>query len=139
MEPPEGNPPKGNPALAAGAAVAGWLVPGLGHLLLGRWRKALVYFVAVGALAVAGILMRGSVFSFNGDDIFDRLGFFAELGSGIFYFLAHNINPAGADISRAAGDYGTRMFATAGVLNLLCVLEVFQIGMGREGVRTNLV
>ena len=123
---------KPNPALAGAAAIAGWIVPGLGHLMLRRWRKALVYFFAVGALAVAGVLMRGSVFTFNGDDIFDRLGFFAELGSGIFYFPAHRINPAGGGYLRAAGDYGTRLIATAGVLNLLCVMEAFQLGLGRR-------
>jgi hypothetical protein len=123
---------KGNPLLATGAAIAAWLVPGLGHLLLRRWSKALVYFLAVGTLAVVGLLMRGNVFTSSGDDIFGRLGFFAELGSGIFYFLAGAINPAGADVSRAAGDYGTRLFATAGVLNLLCVLEAFHIGLGHE-------
>lgn len=122
---------KGNPLRATGVAAAAWLVPGLGHLLLGRWRKGLVYFLSVGTLAVAGVMMRGNIFLPGGQDIFDRLGFFAELGSGIFYFLAHTINPAGGDISRAAGDYGTRLFATAGVLNLLCVLEAFHLGFGR--------
>jgi hypothetical protein len=124
---------KANPLLATGAAVAAWLVPGLGHLVLRRWSKALVYFLAVGTLAAVGILMRGNIFSSSGSDVFDRLGFFAEAGSGIFYFFSHSINPAGSDISRAAGDYGTRLFATAGVLNLLCVLEAFHIGLGREG------
>jgi hypothetical protein len=92
-----------NPALALVAAVAGWLVPGLGH-----------------------------VFSSNAADAFDMLGFLADIGSGIFYFLAGTINPAGGDVSRASGDYGTRLFATAGVLNLLCVLEVLQIGFGSK-------
>jgi hypothetical protein len=139
MEQVENAAPPVNPALAVGAAIAAWLVPGLGHLLLRRWQKALIYFASVAMLAIFGLMMRGNVFTFGDGDIFDRLGFFAELGSGIFYFLAHTINPHGADISRAAGDYGTRMFATAGVLNLLFVLEAYQIGMGRESVRPNLV
>jgi hypothetical protein len=121
-----------NPALALVAAAAGWLVPGLGHALLQRWSKAIVYFVAVGMLALVGLWMRGNVFSSNAADAFDMLGFLADIGSGIFYFLAHTINPAGADVSRAAGDYGTRLFATAGVLNFLCVLEALQIGFGSK-------
>ena len=121
-----------NPALVLVAAAAGWLVPGLGHALLQRWSKAIVYFFAVGILAVLGLWMRGNVFSSNSADAFDMLGFLADIGSGIFYFLAGTINPAGGDVSRAAGDYGTRLFATAGVLNLLCVLEVLQIGFGSK-------
>jgi len=123
---------KGNPLLAVVAGAVGWLVPGLGHLFLRRWTKAVIYFLCVGTLAVVGLRMQGEVFTAGGADIFDRLGFFAELSSGAFYFLAHSINPAGADISRAAGDYGTRLFATAGVLNLLCVLEALHIGFDRE-------
>ncbi len=76
--------------------------------------------------------MRGNVFSSNAADAFDMLGFIADIGSGIFYFLSGTINPAGGDVSKAAGDYGTRLFATAGVLNLLCVLEVLQIGFGSK-------
>jgi hypothetical protein len=121
-----------NPALALVAAAAGWLVPGLGHALLQRWGKAIVCFFAVGVLAVVGLWMRGNVFSSNSADAFDMLGFLADIGNGLFYFLAGTINPAGGDVSRASGDYGTRLFATAGVLNFLWVLEVLQIGFGSK-------
>ncbi len=114
------------------AAIAGWLVPGLGHALLQRWSKAIVYFFTVGVLAILGLWMRGNVFSSSSADAFDMLGFLADIGSGVFYFLAGTINPAGGDVSRASGDYGTRLFATAGVLNFLCVLEVLQIGFGSK-------
>ena len=121
-----------NPALALVAATAGWLVPGLGHALLRKWGKAVAYFCAVGILALVGLWMRGNVFTSHAADAFDMLGFLADIGGGIFYFLAAAINPAGADVSRSFGDYGTRLFATAGVLNLLCVLEVLQIGFGAK-------
>lgn len=128
-----------SPGMAVIAALAGWFVPGLGHLLLRRWGKAVAYFVAVGTLATVGLLMRGNVFSPHGADTFDMLGFVADIGSGMFYFLSGVINAAGPDVSRAAGDYGTRLFATAGVLNLLCVLEVLQIGLRRKDERHALV
>ena len=112
-------PLQGSFPLAIGAAAAAWIVPGLGHLILRKWDKAIVYFLAVAALAVTGLLMRGNVFTASG-------------AGDAFYFLSHSINAAGPDVSRAAGDNGTRLFATAGVLNLLCVLEAFQIGLGRK-------
>lgn len=125
-------PAKGNPVIGVAAAVAGWIVPGLGHLILKRWTKAAVYFVCVGALACAGLAMRGGVFGSNAEDLFDRLGFFADLGGGIFYFLAHQIQPLGADVAHATGDYGTRLFAAAGMLNLLTALEAYDIGKGSQ-------
>jgi hypothetical protein len=121
-----------NPGLALIAAVAGWLVPGFGHLLLGKRAKAFAYFCAVAALVIVGLRMRGNVFTSNSADAFGVLGFLADIGNGIFYFLAGAINPAGANVAIAPGDYGTRLIATAGVLNLLCVLEVLQIGFGTK-------
>lgn len=124
--------PKSNPMLGVVAAVAGWLVPGLGHLILRRWSKAAIYFLCIGGLAFAGLAMRGGVFSFGAEDLFDRLGYFADLGAGAFYFLAHQIQTAGPDVAHATGDYGTRLFAAAGMLNLLTVLEAFDIGQGGQ-------
>lgn len=123
---------KGNHMMGIVAAIAGWIVPGLGHLLLRRWSKAAVYFLCVGGLACAGLAMRGGVFGTAAEDLFDRLGFFADLGAGIFYFLAHLIQPAGPDVAHATGDYGTRLFAAAGMLNLLTVLEAYDIGRWGE-------
>lgn len=124
--------PAGNLALGAVAAVAGWIVPGLGHLLLRKWGKAAVYFICVGGLAYVGLIMRGGVFAPGSEDLFDRLGFFADLGTGAFYFLAHMIQTAGPDVAHATGDYGTRMFAAAGMINFLTVLEAYEIGRGRR-------
>lgn len=123
---------KGSFWIGVAAAVAGWIVPGLGHLLVRRWSKAVVYFLCVGGLAWAGLAMRGGVFGPGAADVFDRLGFFADLGAGVFYFLAHQIQSAGPDVAHATGDYGTRLLAAAGMLNLLTVLEVFDIGRGSE-------
>jgi len=123
----------GREALAFVAAVAGWVVPGLGHLILRKWGRALVFFGSVAALALVGLYMRGNVFKPDTGDIFGTLGFLADAGSGVFYFVSHSLQKAGPDISRAAGDYGTRMFAAAGVLNLLCVLDAHEIAQGRKG------
>jgi hypothetical protein len=113
-------------------AIAGWLVPGLGHALQGMWGRALVVFVAVGLLVLAGASMRGNVFTSNGNDAFDTLGYVADLGTGSFYFLARAMERGGADVSHAGGDYGTRFLATAGVLNLLAALHAFEAARGRK-------
>jgi hypothetical protein len=114
-------------------AVAGWLVPGLGHALQRMWGRAFVVFVAVGLLVLAGASMRGNVFTSNGNDAFDTLGYIADLGTGSFYFLARAMERAGADVSHAGGDYGTRFLATAGVMNLLAALHAFEAARGRKG------
>jgi hypothetical protein len=118
------------PSTARGiaAAVCAWIVPGLGHAMLRRWPKAIAYFLAVGILAVVGLTMRGDVLPASSQDAFDRLGFVADLGTGGYYFFSKTLEPSGPDDSKASGDYGTRIFAAAGVLNFLIILEAYEIG-----------
>jgi len=113
-------------------ALAGWLVPGLGHALQRMWGRAFVVFVTVGLLVVVGASMRGNLFTSNGADAFDTLGYVADLGAGSFYLLARAVERAGADVSHAGGDYGTRFLATAGVLNLLSALHAYEAARGRK-------
>jgi len=118
--------------LAPFIAVAAWIVPGLGHLVLRRWGRALIFFLAVGGLAIAGYELRGYVFPPRTGEPFGTLGFLADAGAGIFYFLSRFFESAGPDVSRAAGDYGTRFIAAAGIVNLLSVFDAYEIALGRR-------
>jgi mannose/fructose/N-acetylgalactosamine-specific phosphotransferase system component IIC len=118
--------------LAWAIGIAGWLLPGLGHALQRMWARAMVVFLAVGLLVVAGATMRGNVFSSNGGDAFETLGYVADLGTGSFYMAARALERDGADVSHADGDYGTRFLATAGVLNLLAALHAYEAARGRK-------
>jgi hypothetical protein len=113
-------------------AVAAWIVPGLGHALLGRWGRALAFLFAVGGLAIAGYLMRGDVFPPHSDDPFGTVGFLADAASGVFYLLSRVFESAGPDISRAAGDYGTRFIAAAGIVNVLGIFDAYEIARARR-------
>lgn len=119
-------------AIAFFIGVAGWLVPGLGHAFLKMWGRAVISFLTVGLLVILGAGMRGNVFSSSGNDAFDTLGFLADLGTGTFYLAARSLETNGADVSHAGGDYGTRLLATAGVLNLLAALHAYEAARGRK-------
>ena len=112
--------------------IAAWLLPGLGHALQKMWGRALVVFFAVGLLVFAGASMKGNVFTRQGSDAFDTLGFIADMGTGCFYLFARAIATKGADVSHAGGDYGTRLLATAGVLNLLAALHAYEAARGHK-------
>ena len=115
-----------------GVAILAWAVPGLGHLVLGRWRRAVAFLLSVGGLAIAGYLLRGNVFPEHSADAFGRMGFFADAGTGIFYYLAKFFERVGPDVSRAAGDEGTRFIAAAGLVNLLSAFDAYEITAGRR-------
>ncbi|HUK31341.1 MAG TPA: DUF6677 family protein [Candidatus Acidoferrum sp.] len=128
-------PPRRRPSRVARLLVivyASWLIPGLGHLVQRRWGRAIIGFLAVGTMALAGMWMRGNVFPPQRGDAFGVLGFIADAGAGIFYLLSDLIQKTGGDVSHAAGDYGTRVIATAGVLNLLFVLDALEVSRGKK-------
>jgi len=131
------NPASSRAAQASGAwgvaaFIVGWLVPGLGHALLRRWTRAAVFFASVVVLAAAGVWLRGSIFTRQAADPFELLGFLGDVGTGVLYPAALRLHVV-ADVSRAAGDYGTRFFAAAGALNLLCAFDAYAIGAGLKG------
>jgi len=113
-------------------AIAAWILPGLGHVILRRWGRGLAFSVAAAGLAIAGYLMRGNVFPPPSGDLFGTIGFLADAGSGAMYLLARVFERAGPDVSRAAGDYGTRFIAAAGVVNLLAAFDAYEIARGRR-------
>jgi hypothetical protein len=113
-------------SFAPAFTLAAWIVPGLGHLLLRRWGKAVAFFVAVAGLALCGYAMRGDVFAPGSDGSFGTLGFVADFGSGMFYFLSRWLESSGGDLSRAAGDYGTRLLAAAGIVNALAIIDAYE-------------
>ncbi len=115
-----------------GVAILAWALPGLGHLVLGRWRRALTFLGSVGGLAIAGYLLRGNVFPQHSTDAFGRLGFFADAGTGVFYYLSRFFERSGPDVSRALGDEGTRFIAAAGIVNLLSAFDAYEIAAGRR-------
>jgi hypothetical protein len=120
-------------ALAALVVAAlAWFIPGAGHLVQRRWQRAIVFFIAVGGLAVSGYLMRGNVFRLHSQDPFGTLGFIADACSGVFYVLSRVLETAGPNVARSIGDYGTRFIAAAGIVNVLGICDAYEIARGRR-------
>lgn len=117
--------------------IAAWLVPGLGHILVRRWARGVLFFATIGGLAVVGYHLRGVIFPIWPPvnprvDPLAFLGGIGDAGAGVFYFFARVFESAGPDVSRAAGDYGTRFLAAAGAANFLCIMDACEIALGRK-------
>jgi len=112
--------------------VAGWLVPGLGHLLLRKLDRAVIFFFSIVAMAGLGLAMEGHLFSWEPGNLFHLLGFLADLCAGLLFFGAKLLGLGQGDLSRALGDYGTTFFLTAGLLNLLTALDAYDIAVGKK-------
>ncbi len=112
--------------------IAAWLVPGLGHFLLGRKWRALILFAAILAMFFFGIAMKGEFFSFHSDSYLQRLGFLGELSVGLAMPATSFFGYSGGDSFFPSSDYGTAFLVAAGMLNVLAILDAFDIAMGRK-------
>ena len=111
---------------------AGWLVPGAGHYLQGhRWR-ALVLFLAIVIMFGFGLLMKGQFFSTGSASYLETLGYFGELCVGLPMPVASFFGYSGGDPFFASADFGTAFLVSAGMLNVLSILDAYDIALGRK-------
>jgi len=144
----------------ATAVVLAWLVPGLGHVVLGRIRRGLLFSAIVftsfglglahdGRLALRDpeqpVLTSLQVIANAGVGVADLAARFAEYGEAAYALPANRLDPVTASIydrridlmrgrSRSGqSNFGTAYLWTAGLMNLLLLFDVWDIGRGSRG------
>jgi Family of unknown function (DUF6677) len=115
-----------------GLCLAAWLVPGLGHFLQGRKGRAVVLFLAIVAMFVLGVAMQGQFFASGSGSYLHTLGYFAELSIGVPMPTATFFGYGGGNVYFVCSDYGTAFLISAGMLNVLTILDAYDIAMGRK-------
>ena len=115
-----------------GLCLAAWLIPGLGHFLVGRRWRALILFLAIVGMFAFGLAMQGQSFATGSPSYLHTLGFFAELSVGLPMPAASFFGYAGGNVYFICSDYGTAFLISAGMLNVLTILDAYDIAMGRK-------
>ena len=120
--------------MAATLAVCsgGWLVPGLAHILIGRWIRGLIFAACVLSMFALGIGMHGKLYDLEFDEPLHIFAFIANIGAGIPYWLAEHFNLGIGTMNWPSYDYGTTYLWVCGLLNYLIVLDAFDIAQGRK-------
>jgi hypothetical protein len=121
-----------NTGRTIGACVAAALVPGLGHAVLFKWDRAIVFLASITAMFVIGIQLQGRLFSPDFTDLFSTLKFVADAGSGLLYWVSWLRGLGGGEPSAYTYDFGNIFIYVAGLLNMLVIVDAFDIGMGRK-------
>jgi hypothetical protein len=113
-----------------------WLVPGGGHFLLHRMGRGGLLFGAVAITFLLGLMMRGAMFQPQNGDILTTViycgGFLGDLAAGIFYLLTVWLGYNQPDVAGHVHDYGTKFLVAAGLLNVLAMVDAFEIATGRK-------
>jgi hypothetical protein len=120
------------PAGVAAVCIAAWIVPGAGHLWLGRREKGVVFLLALPIMFAVGLFLDGRIFPFEWAQPLVALAAAADVGAGLPYFAATLAGVGGGNVVSATYEYGNTFLIVSGLLNSLVVLDVFDIALGRK-------
>ena len=112
--------------------LASWAVPGLGHLWLGRRSKGLIFLIALPLMFAIGLAFKGRIFPFDYSDPLVALEAMADFGIGLIYFAAAPLGLGAGDVRAASYEYGNTFLIVAGLLNLLVVIDAYDVAVGRK-------
>ncbi len=117
--------------------VLAWLIPGAGHFFLKRQAHGIILLATIAGMFLAGILMQGRMFEPSNGDLFTTVmtygGFVGDVCNGLLYLLT--VVGLGYDqqaLPGAVHDYGTKFIVCAGLLNLLAMVDVYEIASGKK-------
>ena len=129
---PESDLPRADATRTAVVCVAGALIPGLGHAILHKWDRAAVFFGCIAMMIIVGIQFDGCLVPPELPDIFGTLKFFANVGAGLFYWIPWLFGAGTGDPTSYTHDFGNVFVYAAGLLNMLTIIDVFDIARGRK-------
>jgi hypothetical protein len=111
--------------------LASWAIPGAGHLWLGR-RKGLVFLIALPLMFAIGLAIHGRLFPITFAEPLVALAALADLGIGLTYFVATSFGYGAGDVRAVTYEYGNAFLIVAGLLNLLVVIDAYDVALGRK-------
>jgi len=109
-----------------------WALPGGGHLWLGRRQKGALLLAALTLMFGLGLWLEGRIFPFDLSQPLVALAAVADLGIGIPYFVARALDWGAGRVVAQTYEYGNSFLVVAGLLNLLVVIDAYDIAVGRK-------
>jgi hypothetical protein len=107
------------------------LVPGLGHLWLGR-SKGLIFLVVLPVMFALGLSLEGRIFPLQFSEPLVALAAVANMGIGLPYLMARAMGYGSGNVIAVTYEYGNTFLIVAGLLNALVVIDAFDIAVGRK-------
>ncbi len=118
------------------ACVAGFVLPGLGHVVLGKYIRGALIGAVIIIMFVLGFVMEGHLYKPESQDWLTWFFSFLDVGIGLPYFvcLANDwgFQVTEAQAAKVTYEYGNTFFCVAGALNMLSVMDAYDIGVGRK-------
>ena len=116
--------------------IAAWIIPGGGHFIQKKTGRGALIMASVVLMFFFGMFMRGMMFTPEGTDMLTILinygGFVSDIATGVLYFGASLFGYSQVDLPGAGHDYGTKFLVSAGLLNILAMVDAYEIAAGRK-------
>ncbi len=109
-----------------------WAIPGAGHFWLGKRQKAMVFLLALPMMFAIGLALKGPLHPFTLAEPIVFLQACANLSMGIPYFLASALGFGLGQIRAVTYEYGNAFLVVSGLLNLIVVIDVYDVAKGRK-------
>ncbi|MGA7616573.1 MAG: DUF6677 family protein [Thermoanaerobaculia bacterium] len=113
------------------AMILALLFPGAGHFYLGKRSRAAIFCVVILFLFISGLALDGKLYVPLPGQPLTFLATLGSMGVGVPYLIGRLIGGLG-DYTSFTFEYGTAFTLTAGLMNLLLVLDSFDIGEKRK-------
>jgi len=118
------------------ATVAAFIVPGLGHLLLGKVARGAIIGAVIITMFALGFVMEGHLYKPDPNEWLTWFFSFLDAGIGLPYLVCAladwgvQITPEQA--AKVTFEYGNTFLCVAGALNMLAAMDAYDIGVGRK-------
>jgi len=112
--------------------VVAWLLPAAGHFALRRRARAAVFALVILVALIVGVGLDGNLYRPVEGQPLSKLATLGAMGVGLPYFALRWVTGYAGDPTSGSYEYGSAFLLSAGLMNLLLVLDVWDIARGRK-------
>ena len=145
---------KSKGATALVSCILAWIIPGAGHFYLRKRKKAIVFFLVIVTTFLLGLANDSRSYLMDRQQPLTYLATFTNIATGplemisrestyhalVYALPAEEGDPASLPLLEAmrrkvrsvTNEYGTTYLLAAGLMNILLILDAFDISMGRK-------
>ena len=128
-----------------------WMIPGMGHILLRRYRRGIAFLVVIIFLFFWGLDLGAKIYHYEAQQPLSFFAMIAQFGMGVpyfigraianfarlhpggmFYHFAENFRFGDGFIEGITFEYGNTFAIISGLLNYLVILDAYDIAVGRK-------
>ena len=91
-----------------------------------------MFLIALPLMFAIGLAIRGRLFPIDLSEPLVALAALADLGIGLTFFVAKALGYGAGEVRAVTYEYGNAFLIVGGLLNLLVVIDVYDIALGRK-------